>query len=150
MKRGTVFAAAILLLVLAAFYFQGNRQEATPYDEINTIQNVSMAVKEGSVTPIGLTFTITDRNQPPYSYGEWYVIERKSDGAWVSVPVVVKGDYGFNDIAYLITGNTLELAVNWEWLYGKLEKGEYRMVKNIYDNGAYRYYDAKFTIGDGR
>ena len=41
---------------------------------------------------------------------------------------------GWNDIAWIIPMNdTIELEVNWEWLYGKLPVGKYRIGKSITD-----------------
>ncbi|MDD4699369.1 MAG: hypothetical protein PHV07_03810 [Oscillospiraceae bacterium] len=114
--------------------------------KITEIENVSMTIQEGSITPTGLTVIITDKNNPTYQYGEWYEIEKSENGAWVDIPAVVKGDYGFNLIAYNTIGNKLKLDVDWEWLYGTLDKGEYRMLKNLYIDGENIYFNAEFNI----
>ena len=44
--------------------------------------------------------------------------------------------------------NTLEDKVDWSDLYGELEDGRYRLVKRIYDGGAYKYFSTDFYLGD--
>ena len=55
----------------------------------------------------------------------------------LSKPVTAHGIFnkiGWNDIAWIIPMNdTIELEVNWEWLYGKLPVGKYRIGKSITD-----------------
>ncbi|HLS06705.1 MAG TPA: immunoglobulin-like domain-containing protein, partial [Bacillota bacterium] len=67
------------------------------------------------------------------------------------VPVAID-DYGFNDIGYeLNPSETEELTVDWEWLYEKIDSGEYRIIKDVLDfrkTGDFdKYYlAAPFTI----
>ena len=65
-------------------------------------------------------------------------------GKWTAAQIVLEGDYGFHDIAYTIaTENTTESELNWEWLYGELPPGEYRIGKNVMDfrgSGDYDQY----------
>lgn len=64
--------------------------------------------------------------------GDWYQLERL-DGEWKPVETVIS-DYGWNQPAYLIPENgKYETEVNWEWLYGKLPRGNYRLAKEIMD-----------------
>ena len=65
--------------------------------------------------------------------------------AWEDVPTIIE-DYGWDMIAYGVSKNDeTEFEYNWEWLYGKLPAGTYRMVKGFteyretgdYDNFTY-------------
>ena len=66
------------------------------------------------------------------SFGEDFVLQKNEDGNWKEADIVLEGDYGFNDIAHLITpeGRT-EYEYDWEWLYGALTPGEYRVGINV-------------------
>ena len=50
------------------------------------------------------------------------------------MPYVIDGEIGWNDVAWIISmDDTTEMEVNWEWLYGKLPTGKYRIGKEITD-----------------
>ena len=58
-------------------------------------------------------------------------IEKQKDGNWYDVKTVIK-DYGFNEIGYLPNNKgEVEFNVDWEWLYGKLPLGKYRLLKQV-------------------
>ena len=67
--------------------------------------------------------------------GSWYILENwTQENGWKEMPYVIDGEIGWNDIAWIIPmEDTVELEVNWEWLYGKLPVGKYRIGKSITD-----------------
>lgn len=93
------------------------------------IKNVSIDISDISLT--GATITIKDTNQNPYTYGEWYKIEKEIDGKWYEVKTIID-NYGFNDLGYLVDeNNQVKFVIDWEWLYGKLPLGSYRILKQV-------------------
>ena len=51
--------------------------------------------------------------------------------AWEDIPTIIE-DYGWTEEAYMIAKDDVtEFEYNWEWLYGKLPSGIYRMVKGF-------------------
>lgn len=67
------------------------------------------------------------------SFGEDFALQKKNgDGAYETVPVVIDGEWGYNDIAYNIEkNNTTEYEYDWSWLYGELESGDYRVLIHV-------------------
>lgn len=67
--------------------------------------------------------------------GDWYQIEVSTDGDWVPVEYAIEDDdVAWNSLAWIIPmENTVEWDVNWEWLYGELPAGQYRIAKEIVD-----------------
>lgn len=111
----------------------------------NSIDNVTIEIKEKTLSKVGATIIITDKNEKPYSYGEWYRIDKKEDGKWKMVTPIIK-DVAFTLIAHTVRNDgTLEQKIDWSKIYGELESGEYRLVKDIYENG-YKYFGVEFTI----
>lgn len=107
-----------------------------------------------NVTDTGLTvrFELTDfPEEGQLQTGEWYEIEKYENDEWNKVKTVIS-DYGFNALAYLVKENDItELEVNWEWLYGKLSPGHYRInkkVMNFRNTGDFdeKIYNAHFVI----
>lgn len=112
-----------------------------------SIEKVKMSIKEGTLTPSSATIVIIDDNDTPYVYSKWFRIDQKTNGQWKEVRTS-NDDYNFTAIAYNVdkTGK-LEDVVDWGDLYGVLEKGEYRLVKNVYGNdGNEIYFSTDFLI----
>ncbi|MBE5871627.1 MAG: hypothetical protein E7294_10260 [Lachnospiraceae bacterium] len=66
------------------------------------------------------------------SFGEDFVLQKKEGKIWKEADIVLEGEYGFNDIAHLITPeDRTEYEYDWEWLYGTLAPGEYRVGINV-------------------
>lgn len=152
--------AFVIVLLLLGVIFSGCGKEAAPpknmnpteHEKVNDLKGVTMTVKEGTVSPTGLTLVLENNSQKECIYSESFLLEEKSNDQWYQVPVVIEGDYGFDDIAYpLNLGDKGEWQVNWEWLYGILDKGEYRIIKdvlNFKENGEFdtHYLAAEFTV----
>lgn len=114
-----------------------------------SIENVSMIIKEGTLTRTSATIIITDTNSNPYDYGQPFEIERKKDGKWQKLET---REGGFDLPAYRVDeNNQLEMTQNWKLMYGKLEDGEYRLVKYVcVSDGCKETKDfyAEFVIND--
>ena len=126
--------------------------KSTPYETVNNFDGVTMIVKKETTSSTGLKVTFKNSSNNRCIYGEYFCLEKKITGSWYQVPVVIKGSYGFDDIGYnLVSGVNRELEVKWNWLYGSLNAGEYRIVKDILNfrgTGDYDtyYLAAEFTI----
>lgn len=66
--------------------------------------------------------------------GEAFYLEKLSGRKWISCDTRPTIDYAFNMVAYLIDSEKgFELKTEWEWLYGKLAAGKYRIAKEVMD-----------------
>ena len=126
--------------------------EPTTYETVKNFNGVTMTVKEGTTSSASLTVAFENNSSSQCIYGEYFLLEKKINENWYRVPVVIEGNYGFNLIGYdLASGDDGEWSVDWDWLYGSLNTGEYRIVKDILDfrgSGQYDtyYLAAEFTI----
>jgi hypothetical protein len=100
---------------------------------VNGYENVIMTVDKSKVTSTGIALILENKsNTYAYSYGEYYVLERDVGGVWYQIPVTINDVWGFSFIAYyVLPDETQKWSVDWEWLYGKLESGHYRIIKDI-------------------
>lgn len=98
-------------------------------DKIN--KNVTLSLKEGTLTNKGVTLILKNNSKINYSYGEPYYIEQEKEGKWRKLETI--HDMVFNMPAWeLETGKLVELSIDWEYGYGQLESGNYRIVKEIF------------------
>lgn len=150
MKKNVIIAIAIFLIVLLILglylnyiynikgdFFEGNNKE--------TLDKVSMAIKEGNLT--GATVVIKNESNKELTSGEWFRIDKLDDnGQWREVKSV-NDEYGFIEIGWIINKNgEFEDKIDWSQLYGELKKGNYRIVKEVYDNGNKIELYAEFII----
>lgn len=122
-----------LLMVIGLLLIGGCREkeELMSHDVVNALEGVTMVFEEGTVSSEKGTVLFVNETATEYTYGEYFELEWKKDGDWVQVPTVLKS-YGFNDIGYTLQPfESAAQIIEWEWLYGVLESGEYRLVKEI-------------------
>ncbi|MFA9560497.1 immunoglobulin-like domain-containing protein [Evansella sp. AB-rgal1] len=150
-----LFCIAMSLILLSGCGSSNNSTEGTDweptlYETINNLDGVEMIVKEGTVSTTGLTVIFENNSVKECIYGEYFVLEKKMEGRWYQIPVAQEGD--FDDIGYeLASSDVREWTIDWNWLYGGLDTGDYRIVKDILDfrkAGDFdKYYlTAEFTI----
>lgn len=142
-KSLTSFLAALLLL-MAAFFpgctVEAQKGEKSPY-EATELKNVSMQLTD--ITPTGAVLTITDTNESPFVYGEWFTLEKKEGREWFGLHPLIE-NYSFFDLGYRPNQNgKVIFEMDWEKLYGKLPKGSYRVLKKA----GLQYIAVGFTIG---
>lgn len=133
--------------------FYGNPDEGIsnlPLEMYMTVQSVTGGVA-----------TVLIDNQSGYemSYDEYYSLQMDRNGQWCQLPM--KGDVGFNDIAYVLQDleqATVTCDLN---IFGELSAGRYRLVKsdmyaefsldeegNLVDNGTLPDFPAEDTEDD--
>ena len=113
---------------------EGGIGQYIPESENDTIA-VMMSVS--NVTPGGLKIRLWQydkRDCGGLIYGEGYHLEVLNGDTWEDVPTIIE-DWGFNSIGYTIPAEgEADMEINWEWLYGKLAPGTYRITKVLMDS----------------
>lgn len=109
---------------------------------------LTLSVKD--VTPTGLTLVCTQKGGNPtgeLTCGTDYHLIVLEDGGWKDVPTVID-EYAWDSLAYPISkGQDREFEISWEWLYGNLPAGTYRLTKGFMDFRETGDYDtAKYWV----
>ena len=100
--------------------------------EFNPMDNVTMEIVEGTLTSTGATIVITDLSGEDNTYSEWYRVDKLEDGKWYELDDIVNGNVGWHAVGRSVgEDNKLTMEINWEWLYGPLKNGKYRIVKGF-------------------
>ncbi|MBE6899688.1 MAG: hypothetical protein E7479_03360 [Ruminococcaceae bacterium] len=111
-----------------------------------------LTLSVSDVTATGLTVIFTQSGGNPTGElmtGSYYRIE-SADG---ELAYIVEGEIAWTAEAYMIPKDgSVSMNVNWEWLYGVLEPGTYKIFKGVSDfrgPGDYddKEYSAEFTVG---
>lgn len=83
---------SILLLSILCFSLIGCGINTD--SKLNEEEDISMIIKEGTLSRTGATVIITDVSGKDNVYGQEYRIDKKENGKWKELDVIVKGDYG--------------------------------------------------------
>ena len=89
-----------------------------------------------NVTPTSATIKCTQSGGEPTGElhtGSWYILETwTQEKGWHEAPYFA--EVAWTQEAWIIPMNdSCEWEVNWEWLYGTLSEGKYRIGKDIID-----------------
>lgn len=146
MKKRVVIVVGILVLfvVLLALIICFKPREIK---NLNLAENITMKIKEGSLTNTGATVIITDLsgNENVDLINRKFKIDYKKNDKWYRLESKIK-----NEVSVMTTDNAMENGdntytqeINWERYYGKLGKGHYRIVKEVKTD---LYIAAEFDI----
>lgn len=99
----------------------------------------NLEVNAVNVTPTGLTFTFiqhgpfAEGDRASLMYGSEYTLQVRNGQNWEEVPMVPhEYEIAWTMEAYLIEqGKTTHQKIDWQWLYGTLSAGEYRIGKTV-------------------
>ncbi len=120
---------------------------------INSPDEWGLTLSVSSVTPNGATLVFKQSGGNPTGElmtGSHYRLEDKNG----ELPYIVEGDVAWTAEAYRIQKDgEIQMQANWEWLYGTLEPGTYRIYKGVMDwreagDSDSKEYFAEFTIGE--
>lgn len=114
---------------------------------------ISFSVLPGSVTPNGASFRLFHNTNAALQFGSDFALQKCKDGEWHDLPYTIENGAFTMEAYYLPKGEPRTLEIRWDWLYGELLPGEYRLVKTITDfrhTGDFDNYTlpAVFTIGE--
>ena len=131
MKKRIILSIVFLLLFVGLIIYSVifSYGEAEPLD---LAENITMEIKEGTLTNKGATVIITDLSGNENTYNNEFRLDRKKNGRWHKMvkedPVIVTPVATGKD-----ENNKVEIELNFEAYYGIIEDGHYRIVKEIND-----------------
>lgn len=109
-------------------------------------ENWGITLTAESITPTGAIIKCTQSSGEPTGElhtGTWFILENwtQKDG-WKELPYVVEGDVAWTEEAWMVSKDTTcEWEISWEYLYGTLPEGKYRLGKEFMDFRASGDYD---------
>ena len=125
MKKMLILIIAVSLLVISGCLVK-NEAESDSW-------GLTLGIKD--VTPNSATLLFSQSGgefDGILQTGTMFYIEKETDGKWIALSTNPLIDFAWTMEAYIITvdGET-ELKTEWEWLYGKLPAGTYRIKKDV-------------------
>lgn len=155
MKKLLTLALALVTVLSLAGCASGKEalppeEELAPHVETGTPDwGITMVAKD--VTATGMTLIIRQSGGVEVTgeieTGNPYALYMLDGEAWAAVPMT-REDIAWTAIAYLVPfGGEIEQELDWSWMYGELEAGEYKLVKGFMDfRGSGDYDEATFEV----
>lgn len=141
---------ALLISLTSIFLLTGCTNEI---DKLITVEsdikiedsNVTLKVKEDTLTKTGATFILENNKNTIINYTIAYEIEAKRDNKWYKLGII---NEFIEEIYEVDAKSTDQIIIDWKNSYLKLPKGEYRVIKEITVPATYElfYIAAEFTI----
>lgn len=137
MKKRVVIVVSVLVLfvVLLALLICFKPKEIK---NLNLAENIAMKIKDGSLTNTGATVIITDLsgNENLDLISKEFKIDYKKNNKWYKLESKIKNEVTVMTGENVVDNkdNTYTQEINWERYYGKLDKGHYRIVKEVKTN----------------
>lgn len=126
-KRVIIVLSSLVVFVLAiicAIVLIPNYAEP-----IDLAEDITMEIKEGTLTKTGATIVITDLSGKNNTFSKEFRIDQKRGEKWYTLK-----DKSKNEVDVMPgqeEDKKLEQELNWEKNYGTLSDGYYRIVKKI-------------------
>lgn len=136
MKKRVIIVLSVLtlLIVILALIICFKPREIK---NINLAENITMEIKEGSLTNIGATVIITNLSgdENVNLTNREFKIDYKKNDKWYRLESKIKNEVTVMTGENIVNnGDTYIQEINWERYYGKLDKGHYRIVKEVKTN----------------
>jgi len=123
---------------------------STPTTDIytGTIAHITVTTVSSSAT--GARIEIKNDNNTEVIYGEAYQLQKLENGNWKSVEPIAD-NIVFPAIGIGLNSNTTGyIEVDWSDYYGKMENGQYRIIKDYYIYGVVYKIAAPFQLEDNK
>ena len=98
-------------------------------EPIDLAEDITMEIKEGTLTKTGATIVITDLSGKNNTFSKEFRVDQKRGEKWYTLK-----DKSKNEVDVMPgqeEDKKLEQELNWEKNYGTLSDGYYRIVKKI-------------------
>ena len=98
--------------------------------ENNKNEDISLLVKEDTITSKGATFFLKNNTDQDYAYEPSYYLEKEENNKWNEI--VLEEPLTWNSVIYTLKARE-ENEINVDWSitgYGELKDGKYRLVKS--------------------
>lgn len=131
---GICVAIIVLCLILITAYIE--RKNSV----VNDYKNVSMYIKDASLSASGLTLSINNGSSNEIVFDDKYDIEKEVDNAWYQLPYQSLAGTKLQGSSVTVDAKTYgekDIKLDWTKTYGMLDPGAYRLTKS-------------FTTSDGK
>ena len=130
MKKTLALILALLFILLLTSCTAKTASPAAEPNQWGVLLQVENATSKGVTLVCSHT---GGENVSELSTGSFFILQKEDNGTWADVDYASQeGDIAWTMEGWLIpTEGTISWDISWEWLYGELSAGRYRIGKEI-------------------
>ncbi len=141
----SVFALEIIILSL--FFLIINIQLTPEEDSRNYVSDFEISVCD--ISSSGMQINISNKGNRFFSFeGDVYTIQKYKRNRWIDLIDERTERTSLCDDIGLYPDRDYNFFLKWEWRYGKLENGKYRILFPIYDSSDTYWITKELTIAE--
>ena len=124
-----------------------------PPELLEFVETWGITLNVSKVTPKRMTLECNQSGGEPtgeLQTGNWYIVERwTKENGWQEAEYIIDGNIGWTEEAWMIPMEaTTVWEIDWNWLYGELPAGKYRIGKEIMDFRGTGDYDTSIYFAE--
>lgn len=164
MRIKIFIVTAVILISLVGLAYESIKAEPpmqnltlSSFNTVNNLTGAALTIEEASITKKRMTIKLSNETKDILTYGSFYAIEKYTSGKWYKIPYTSENISWTLEGRWLESNDSVEIKTGWDWAYGKLNKGHYRIIKPVTsgplgkqsqdDNGHKEYYlAAEFEV----
>lgn len=126
---------AVLMMLMLTLTACGGEDYATVFTEVNTVEGVTMTLKQDTLKVSRATFIITNDSAEDVLFDpvEFHLEEKNNDGIWEENIGTRVSDWKRDTTETIPAGTSIEREVDWKGLCGTIGGGEHRVILIVND-----------------
>ncbi|MBQ2924772.1 MAG: hypothetical protein IJE57_04275 [Anaerotignum sp.] len=132
MKKKLIAVFMLLTLLLTSC---GGEDYTTVFTEVNTIEGVTMTMKQDTLKPSKATFIITNSSEEDVLFDpvEFHLEKKNRNDVWEENIGTRVSDWKRDTTETIPAGTSIERQVDWKGLCGTINGGEHRVILIVND-----------------
>lgn len=109
--------------------------DVTVYEDVNTIEGVSLTLKEDTLKSGRATFVLANDSDEDILFDpvEFHLEEKNGDGVWIENIGTRVSEWKRDKTETISAGTSIEREVDWKGLCGTIGSGEHRVILIVND-----------------
>lgn len=126
---------AVLMMLTLALTACGGDDYTTVYDEVNTVEGVTMTLKQDTLKGSRATFIISNDSDADVFLDpvEFHLEKKNRDGVWEENIGTRVSEWKRETTETVSAGTAIERVVDWKGLCGSINNGEHRVILIVND-----------------
>ncbi|MBQ9091535.1 MAG: hypothetical protein IJY52_04620 [Anaerotignum sp.] len=126
---------AVLMILTLALTACGGDDYITVFDEVNTVEGVTMTLKQETLRGSRATFIIANDSAEDVLFDpvEFHLEEKNKKGIWEENIGTRVSEWKRDKTETIPAGTSIEREVDWKGLCGSINGGEHRVILIVND-----------------